>query len=1056
MTSNEKPIRLFRPISFEKQAVSNSNQKETPRGFTLNVRKPVPTTLKRGLCFDDSAKRYVLSCGDNAPAPEVSEEGSEGVSGMEISHPLERGFIGAIKRDVGSDSDIDDMQESKSLEPDCIFANFKYPEAPYADEIFATPEEIISFEQSRPESKTKGPKLERVHHSDVTEPTFDRIHHLSLSSSLPQTPDVAPTTILSNCSLPGSVGTDNSPPEDAKNTTISKTNSMGVSPPRHMRVVSADSALITRDNAVRSSASISPRRERFPPRQLESSEDRINPSQDVPRRLYAQRNRSSEASSRFRRLISNSRQRPGTDPRILNNKNRMKSSSSSPAGTDDTSWNGQKTSLERKSSSKGSISSSGPLATLIKKKSLASSKDEEPSNPWFEERSDSSPNIAASDDEEGLTLARVPEEENRKLEKLRRSRLKEKITRQIFGKERDGKHPVTKKQQESSNSSSLDTVISSIPATNQKIMSESTPLSIVSSAVLESDLRKTISAKKRLEEVLEKVLALRERPSEDICSQFYKYLSSGNAVERAITIVLSGGFTASTSSMKSSFASISKHRAYSDLLCSAYINGPSRLRKAVLSQTKAKAQILTFLTQDAGDAGARTETYLFKINCLLKLMSAILVESPSDVTDFLSVSQGCLHSFVRYQIRVAEVVDFVCQLCAANALSDTSGDVLRYGAPNAAGIALIAKEGICDLLVRIFEESCEPKEGPSHESARWQLQVMSMRCLVEISKRSVVVPKFSKSNCSYNSKHIKSFNAALQSIDLFRNAERASRLLRSSLRCAERVGESDCKAERAMMSNAGVCALSCISELLNVVLSARDSKSVVTQRTVGSTNTKDIEQAVLRRIGTLCSLLEQGPDLGIGGGRLKLEIVKLLRSLFESRQDETRIALVNEAVPECLLRTIQKNKLWSILHGGIVECIAVSLRREGSGRLHQAWVRALDKIGMLEEMGVVLEGKGENKNNEKEEHESTYRSTLVDVGFVLCMFSQNLTRGEFRGLFASEQQYQNFIGKIEMGLGKIAKSREEACGGPKPEGTVVSVLANADALAAKIDDVDAV
>lgn len=1055
MTSNEKPFRFFRPISFD-QKQGTSFHREESIGLAPNIRRPVPQSPRKGFCLGDAERSsFCQYNSDEETALDSLHQSSTSIGEVKVPESSES-LHEPINLEVSDDHENEESRGREPLRPENIFAPFKYPEAPYADELFGESEEILATNQAKPEKEEKGSILYREIHSAVTEPAVDRSEQLTSSSSLPRTP-VAPMTGFSNCSLNCSEKTANRPSLNTDNSNSSKATLAQVNPaPRHMRVASADSALIVRDKKVRSAAESSSSPDKCPLGHLMRLGDRTSPLDDIPVRLFAERNRSVDASGRFRRLVSNSRQRSGTEPWIFNKKSGMASSSSSTAETDDTSWYGPKALLERKSSSKGSIRGSGPLAALKLRKSLSRNTEGDDSNPWFQERSDPSPCPDISDDESGLSLAQEAEGVGIKFEKVKRKRLKRKIARQIFSKEKDGKNAVATNQGSSSSRSSQDILVPPSPSNDsQKTTSDVTVESIVSSAVLEKDLRKALSAKRRLEDVLERALVLRERPPEDLCSQFYKYLSSSTAVERGVTIILNGGFTASAASMKSSFAAIPKHRVYSELLSSAYVNGPSRLRKAVLSQTKAKAQILAFLTQNAGDLGSRTETYSFKVRCLVKVLAAILAESPSDVTDFLSGSQGCLHSFVRYQIRVAEAADFICQLCAANALSDAPGDGLRYGAPNAAGIALLRKEGISDLLVRVFEESCETSVAETDSSARWQLQVMSMGCLVELSKRSVVVPKFSKNNCSYSNKHIKSLNAALQNIDLFQNVERASRLLRAALSCAEKTGRGSGQAEQGKDCNAGVCVLSSVAELLDMVSSAGDSKSVVTRRTVGKINTKDLERVLLSQIGVLCRLLDQGHEVE-GRGRLSLEIVKVFRSLFESRSDDTRIALVDAGVPECVLRAVRKNKLCSILHGCVVECMAVSLRREESGRLHHEWLRALNKVGMLEEMASVLEGKCGTDKSEQEDAWSTYRSTLVDLGFVLCMFSQNLTRAAFRRLFESEQQYQTFIGKIEVGLGKVANSREGACGGPKPEGAVVSVLANADALAAKINDVDAV
>lgn len=1043
--SREKPLSFFRPISFDE--TDSFLETERKQLTESSIARPIPTTPRKGISFDESERNFSLLCDDDSSL-HSSEERMLGSSGVAQENVPRREGVAKEMNQAIRCRPVSKTQARGRFEKKVSAAG--YGNVDKSDSfVKATPTDpenpshFTPFEKFERGSEDNAGSLKTLSRSDASQ-AFAPISSFSERGSVP-------ISAASSCSDIFSVRTATITSITTTNSNLSRRDSELMKP----MPCRTSGALGSESSQHKKGAELSKKksRELSRPNRSASYETGGGSSNGSCDKITGRKH--SRQSCRISQFGSESRTRSGTDPRNIS-KQTVRSSSSS--NTDAEEKSNSRISFERKSSI-GSVRASGPLGVLRLKKPSSRDDDDDgdgddESNPWFQERSGSKWRQELSGDEKCESGVERTESQDASALKQKKIRFK-KIGRHLFGKEKDDRTVVPAETIGAAAvrrlSSFDDTASLPILMGSTNLHSDTISEPRRDKGLLERDIRKALSAKQPLESVLCKFAALRERPSEDTQNQFYKYLSSGSMIERGIQLILQDDVASSDEeSCGKSLNSRRTRRIHCELLIHSYINGPSRLKKALLNSSKTRALISAFLTRQAREMKRGSEVYLFKVHSMAKVLSAIMSENTSDVIEFLSGSPGFLYSLVKHHIRVAEVVDFVCQLCAANALSESDGEELRYGAPNAAGIVLLAKERICDLIVRVFEDSCE-EPAITQDKSNWQLHVMSTECLIELSKRSVVIPKFSKNNCSYSSRHIRSLNDALQSINSFENVERVSRLLKAGLRCVDSTEKS---VEATRKTNAAVCVLSLVTELLDLVSSASDSKSVVTRRTVGTANTKGLESLLVEQIPTLCAILAVRNCKG-AHGRLKLEIVKCFRSLFGSKWEESRNALAQSDVPKLLLLAVRENKLWSILHGMVVECVATSLKREESGKLHQTWLRALEEVGMMDEMVEILKCKSD-QGGDAEGQWSTYRSTVVDIGFVMYMFSQNLTRGAFRALFASEERYQTFIGRIEPGLGKVEESRRGACGGPKPEGAVVSVLANADALAAKINDFEAV
>lgn len=690
-----------------------------------------------------------------------------------------------------------------------------------------------------------------------------------------------------------------------------------------------------------------------------------------------------------------------------------------------------------------------PVVHLRTRLNLPKESQEDENNPWFQERN------VEFDDEGGSSIDKrsyassqsesVNSDQGSKFDKSKKIRFK-KLGR-MFRKDDDSRNSFDETETASSSSTGSPCITPSttdeaLPSQKDESHKESVSLDL-----LQENIKRAILKRQTLVDVLNLLAYLPDRPNEELLEMLFKYLGTSNALENGIKLLVDDSDPRILSG-----TSQRDYKLYREMLAYCYVSGPSRLRKAIFQHHKARGGLFTFLGSMHRDSPS-SEKFAFKIHTLVSILNGMLHEFPTDFTDYLSGKKGFLHSLARNYIHIPEVVEFICQLCAADALADNDGDEFRYGAANAAGIVLLVKEGIPSVLVSIFGEASYPDGDVTDEKLRWQLQVMSLKCLLELSKRAVVVLKFSKTNCSYSTKFIKTVNTSLGELSPYENVERVSLVVDTGLSAVRQLNDESRFDDVIQCNNAAACAISFATELLDMVRSAQDCKSVVTRRTVGSIDTKCLEEMLVRKVKELRDLLNFERAANVRG-RVRATIVAAFRSMFGSSNEETRRKLVECEVPRCLLDVVRMNPLCSILHGCVVECIAISLIRESSVILFEAWMKDLQRSRMLEEMAEAVERKGSDEMDGEQER-STYDSTLIDIGFVICMFSQKLTRGEFRQMFESEERYEMFTIKIEKGLGKVEERRRGSCGGPKPEGVLVSVLANADALAARLNDFEA-
>ena len=570
---------------------------------------------------------------------------------------------------------------------------------------------------------------------------------------------------------------------------------------------------------------------------------------------------------------------------------------------------------------------------------------------------------------------------------------------------------------------------------------------------LEQVLFLAISGKQTLDEVVDALLGVSTRPCDRVMKLLAKYMSSSIAIDSAFGVILEHEHSKRAEiPMKSIAPSHARYSPPREALVNLFSKGPQRLKKALLNHNKAKSEIFRFFTDEKPKRDSEIAHWISTATSLARILNGLLEHYPTEISEYIGGKKGLLHLMTKNHIHVPEVVEFIIQLSAANALSKSTGEELRYGAANAIGLVTLAKEDICDLLVEIFKKSCvATAQGRSH-LLEWQTQVMSTQCLRELSKRAISIPRFTRDNCSYSGRHIKMLNSSLDELSLYNHDNRILSLLNAGFDAVLDGPEIENPRERSERNNPLVCVLGLVTELLETVHVAAGSKLAVTRKTVGSTNTSKIEKHVVSKMVRLCKLLHRRTASEVSY-RAKMAIVNVFRCLSSSTVESTRAAMVKSQIPDRLMVLIRENQEYSVLHSCVLKCFSACLNNAQSIELHNEWLRALGRSeGWLQ---IMYEYFHKAKGWENHGRLPSF-STYVAIGLRLVDFSQNDKETKLQAMVTSKNELQTYVESIEAGLVKMRKEYECPCGGPKPDERAVSVLANAETLASKLDDYNAV
>lgn len=570
---------------------------------------------------------------------------------------------------------------------------------------------------------------------------------------------------------------------------------------------------------------------------------------------------------------------------------------------------------------------------------------------------------------------------------------------------------------------------------------------------LEQTIKRAISGKEKLESVMDCLLLLTSRPNEVVLKLLYKYMSSSHTIDYMLKVILDKDNTANgdVALTRMNVSQVGGNLPYRDLLVHVIMNASTRLKRAVLLHGKARSEMLRFFTEERPRGGEKElVAWVATSNAVCKLLNCLLREFPNELTDYVGSKKGFIRLLVKNHIHVPEVMSFVVQLCAADALTNTGGEELRYGSVNASGILVLAKEEVCDVLVDLFVECCNSLMKNESDVLLWQIQVMSMKCLQELCQRALVTPKFNKRNCGYGSRYIKGLNVGLEYLNVFTSIELVERVVEAALGAlgAELgICASGTKAER---NNGLTCVLSLISGLLGMIRRGSQSKLTVTRRTVGSVDATGMERMILYYTEDLCKLLKGKCNADVGG-RVRIGIIEVMRHMYSSKNKDTWFTMSKKRIAERLLITMKEKSGCSIVEEKVVQCLSTALQNDQAVTLHMSWIWSIADH-WLDDMKKFLAENGEKILQQDE----AFDSGLLQIGYIVMEYSKEDKERKLKGILDKGMSLNEYVDGVEKVLEKIKENCDKSCGGKRPEGHTVSVLADAKSLAARLNDVNAV
>eukprot|EP00178_Gracilaria_changii_P005795 TRINITY_DN1979_c0_g1_i1.p1 TRINITY_DN1979_c0_g1~~TRINITY_DN1979_c0_g1_i1.p1 ORF type:complete len:1038 (+),score=150.71 TRINITY_DN1979_c0_g1_i1:1879-4992(+) len=574
-------------------------------------------------------------------------------------------------------------------------------------------------------------------------------------------------------------------------------------------------------------------------------------------------------------------------------------------------------------------------------------------------------------------------------------------------------------------------------------------------------LRKALLGKRRLDDVLECMMHVYTRPSDSVLQLLYKYFGSVKTVESAVKwitgelrVLQEDEFESKRS--KETEAYIVLSRIYREILLHIFTTGPGTMKKAFLNSSKARSALVRFFEAEVPQRSLELKSWARISVSIFRILNSLMTDHASDVVQYISSKDGLLRSIVTKHICFPEVVSFVSKLCASDALAETSESHTRHGHANAEGILLLAKEHIIDTLAHVFIDSCDSRSGNS-SALIFDIQRNSLQCLKDISFKAVTMPKFGKTNCTMNVKQIKMLNTALDSISLYSATEHIQAGIEYSLRRIDR--DSGRKEELSSLFAKNyplIRILSLSTDLLDVVLRASESKNIAVRRTIGMVSTKNLEEVLLSKLDDLCVLLRRN-SASLSISTTRLSIIQLLRCLFTSDQKNVRVSLSNKKVPELLLDVLEENELCTLMHKAVIACLEASLKTRDSVLLHKQWINCLaTNDGWATEMRSIAGEKQRREESGVGRQRSQIQCTYTQIASVLIDIAHSVYMTDLSSLFNAHGVAAPFLEKLEVEIMKSKEAQKKPCGGPKPEGNTVLVLASAEFLAARLDDVNAV
>lgn len=577
---------------------------------------------------------------------------------------------------------------------------------------------------------------------------------------------------------------------------------------------------------------------------------------------------------------------------------------------------------------------------------------------------------------------------------------------------------------------------------------------------LESVIQDVVQRKKALDEVLKCMMHVYSRPADDTLHNLYRYFATGTTMESSIMWITEELRTYEEEDSSSTRSEELKtyrmiSRIYRAIVLHVFASGSGYLKKAFLSSIKMRSALVDFFEKDVPKTKSALRSWIDTSAGLFRLFNSLMMDHSCDLTLYVSNKPGLLHSIVRKHVIIPEASSFVAKLCAADALSESTQNDLRYGAPNTNGILLLVREKVLDTLVEVFIESCQGWKQHSNLTSVQQ-QSNSLWCLKELSIRAATIPKFGKNNCSFNGKQIKSLNTGLDSLTLYSNPNHMRPAIDQALTMISGSKESDEKHLSSLeRNNALTCILSIFADLLGAVLVASESKNIAIRRTVGRIDVRNLQQVLLSKVDALCEIVHKNTAHEVTASS-RISILRALRCLFASTEREVWDTLVASRVPAHLLNVLEENLLSAMIHKAVLECLEASMKRKEAHVLHRQWVQALgNHQGWLNEMKRVAR-KLDVGESETGQLRSQLNCTYFEITSTLMSVAESVHCKSLSEVFEDNGMSLSFMEDMESEVRQLWEAQRKPCGGPKPEAQTVSVLSSVESLAARLNDVNAV
>ncbi|KAI0563298.1 hypothetical protein FGB62_43g120 [Gracilaria domingensis] len=670
-------------------------------------------------------------------------------------------------------------------------------------------------------------------------------------------------------------------------------------------------------------------------------------------------------------------------------------------------------------------------------------------NPWFQA-------MAIENDLQDLTGTSRPAKYPRNVEQKGKRTKISKLGRSL---KNQGKR---KKLDNESNANPASHDKKSIPtSTSNTPLDPSSGSKDIANEELRHVLRRALSGRRHLDDVLECMMRVYTRPSDNVLQLMHKYFGSTKTIEAGVKWiteelrVLQGDMSEKRRS-KETEAYIVVSRIYREILLQIFTTGPDTVKKAFLSSSKACSALIRFLEKDVPQGRLELKAWAKTSVSIFKILNGLMKDHVSDVVLFISSKEGLLRSIVSKHICFPEVVSFVSKLCSSDALSETTEDIPRYGPPNPHGILLLAKENVIDVLAHVFIDSCDARSANSCDLVL-DRQRNSLQCIKDISFKAVTIPKFGKTNCSMNAKQIRMLNTALDSIALYSATDHVQAGIEYSIRRinGSENGKGEVLSSRFEQNYPLIHILSLSTDLLDVVLRASESKKIAVRRTIGMVNTEKIEGVVLSNLDALCGFLGRNSTPGIVS-TTELSIIELLRCLFASEHDNVWVSLSNKRVPELLLAVVEDNELRTLIHKAVIECLEASLKRKEAVALHKQWVTCIGKSDAWRSAMRAITEEKQSGEHCKQKQGSQIQCTYVQITSALMDLANSVHSMNLSSFLTKHGVTAPFMERLEVNITRRREEQNIPCGGPKPEAPTISVLACAEFLAAHLNDVNAV